>query len=86
MICPATRLVILSPIDGRAPLKAPCDGAEKVNVNRSGAKVRQCAHWRVVISPALRDEAGAPHRWIAEALGIGSPNSVRVAVWRLASK
>jgi REP element-mobilizing transposase RayT len=46
----------------------------------------KCAHWKVVIARSLRKETGAPYRWIAEALAMGSPNSVRVAVCRLASK
>ena len=41
--------------------------------------------WKVEIARTLRTEAGAPYRWIAKSLAMGSPNSVRVAVCRLAN-
>jgi hypothetical protein len=43
------------------------------------------AHWKVEIAFALRKQSGAPYRWIAQSLAMGSPIAVRVAVCRLAN-
>ena len=39
--------------------------------------------WKVEVALALRKRVGAPYRWIAHALVMGSPLAVRVAVFRL---
>ena len=41
------------------------------------------AHWKIRIAPRLRRQVGAPHRWIATALNMGTPEAVRVNVARL---
>lgn len=53
----------------------------------SDAVVRgaKSARWKVEIALALRKRCGAPYRWIAQALAMGSPLAVRVAVCRLAN-
>jgi putative transposase len=53
-----------------------------------GLTEAQCAgeqrsRWKIEIAHMLRKHAGAPYRWIANALLMGSPLSVRVAVCRL---
>jgi putative transposase len=52
---------------------------------RDIAPSRKGADWKVSIALALRTKAGAPYRWICDSLAMGSPNSVRVAVCRLAN-
>lgn len=49
------------------------------------ASQAKCADWKVEIAHVLRKRSGAPYRWIAESLAMGSPNAVRVAVCRLAN-
>jgi len=44
------------------------------------------ARWKVEMASALRQSAGAPYRWIAESMAMGSPLAVRVAVCRLNRK
>lgn len=44
------------------------------------------AESKVEIALMLRKHAGAPYRWIARVLAMGSPASVRVAVCRLAGR
>jgi putative transposase len=39
--------------------------------------------WKVELADTLRRRSGAPYRWIAETLAMGSPLAVRVAVCRL---
>jgi putative transposase len=41
------------------------------------------AGWKVELAATLRQRAGAPYRWIAQSLAMGSPLAVRVAVCRL---
>jgi putative transposase len=41
------------------------------------------ARWKVELASTLRRRAGAPYRWIAQSLAMGSPLAVRVAVCRL---
>lgn len=43
------------------------------------------AVWKLEIALVLRKRSGAPYAWIADALAMGSPNAVRVAVCRLAN-
>jgi REP element-mobilizing transposase RayT len=40
------------------------------------------APWKVILASKLRREAGAPYRWLAETLAMGSPLALRVAVCR----
>lgn len=47
---------------------------------------RRSPRWKVEMACMLRREAGAPYRWIAEKLQMGSPHSVRVAVCRFVNK
>ena len=53
----------------------------------SAAAVREAKsiRWKVEIAFALRKKCGAPYRWIAQSLAMGSPLAVRVAVCRLAN-
>lgn len=41
------------------------------------------AHWKIRIAQRLRRHVGAPHRWIATELNMGTPEAVRVNVARL---
>ena len=41
---------------------------------------RKSVGWKIAIARRLRQESGAPHRWIAQALNMGKPSSVRVYV------
>jgi putative transposase len=41
--------------------------------------------WKVEIAARLRTRGGAPYRWIAAALKMGTPGALRVAVCRLAN-
>lgn len=41
------------------------------------------AHWKIRIAQLLRRQFGAPHRWIAAQLNMGTPDAVRVNVARL---
>jgi hypothetical protein len=47
---------------------------------------RRCPRWKIEIALSLRTHVGAPYRWIAEKLAMGSPAAVRVAVCRRANK
>lgn len=43
------------------------------------------ARWKIEVAAHLRCTVAAPHRWIANALNMGSPLAVRVNVCRLAN-
>ena len=47
------------------------------------AQASKCARWKLEIAQPVGKAAGAPYRWIAERLVMGSPASVRVAVCTL---
>ena len=49
-------------------------GHEDIAAERKGAP------WKIEIARRLRHHAGAPHRWIAQALNMGQASSVRVYV------
>jgi putative transposase len=54
-------------------------------IGRSEADLIQDAKgaaWKIALARRLRERAGAPHRWIADALHMGSAASVRVYVCR----
>lgn len=51
--------------------------------NSAPARAARNAGWKVEIALALRKRVGAPYRWISQALVMGSPVAVRVAVFRL---
>ena len=38
--------------------------------------------WKILAAARLRRQFGAPYRWIAEHLAMGSPDAVRVSVAR----
>jgi hypothetical protein len=56
-------------------------GKDSAAVVRDAKSVR----WKVEIAFVLRKKSGAPYRWIAQSLAMGSPLAVRVAVCRFAN-
>jgi REP element-mobilizing transposase RayT len=56
-------------------------GKDSVAVVRDAKSIR----WKVEIAFVLRKKSGAPYRWIAQSLAMGSPLAVRVAVCRFAN-
>jgi putative transposase len=47
------------------------------------ARWPKSAAWKAEIALILRQRTGAPYRWISESLAMGSPNALRVSVFRL---
>ena len=54
-------------------------GHSRADITIAPTRVR----WKLEIAGRLRKDAGAPYRWIAEGLKLGSPVSLRVAIFRL---
>lgn len=78
----------LAAADARELREARCADALKRLVREIGHteehlhREAKSAPWKIALAARLREETGAPIAWIASALHMGSPNSVRVYLSR----